>query len=237
MSVRKIFGLFFTLFLTVNFIKAGDNMNNILTSKETNIVNIAKYTAQGDMTALNAALNNGLDSGLTVNETKEILTQLYAYCGFPRSLTALGVLLGIVEENKQKGVTLNMGPEPTPLPEGTDIRELGTKVQTEASGAPVKGPLFDFSPNIDTYLKEHLFGYIFAVDVLSFKDREIITIAALASLPAPAQLDSHYRIAHNVGWSFEQLQDFANFMQKEIGAAEGKVAQDVLAQYLKNAKQ
>ena len=60
MSVRKIFGLFFTLFLTVNFIKAGDNMNNILTSKETNIVNIAKYTAQGDMTALNTALNNGL---------------------------------------------------------------------------------------------------------------------------------------------------------------------------------
>ena len=73
MSVRKIFGLFCTIFLTVNFIKAGDNMNNILTSKETNIVNIAKYTAQGDMTALNDALNNGLDSGLTVNETKEIL--------------------------------------------------------------------------------------------------------------------------------------------------------------------
>ena len=75
MTVRKIFGLFFTLILTVNFIKAGDNMNNILTSKEAKIVSIAKYTAQGDMTALKAALNDGLDSGLTDHEAKEILTQ------------------------------------------------------------------------------------------------------------------------------------------------------------------
>lgn len=35
------------------------------------------------MGKLNAALNQGLDAGLTINETKEILIQLYAYTGFP----------------------------------------------------------------------------------------------------------------------------------------------------------
>ena len=58
----------------------------------------------------------------------------------------------------------------------------------------------------------------------------------MASLPAPAQLNSHYRIAHNVGWTLEQLQDFATYMGKEIGAAEGKVAQEVLDQYVKAAQ-
>ena len=39
--------------------------------------------ASSQMDKLNTALNQGLDAGLTINETKEILVQLYAYTGFP----------------------------------------------------------------------------------------------------------------------------------------------------------
>ena len=217
-------------------ILAATTSTTTLGAREYALVKVAAYAAQGKTPELKAALEQALAAGMTVNELKSELEQIYAYCGFPRSLTALGVLFGLVTEAEQQGKPLNMGPEPTPLPEDTDIRKLGTEVQTQVSGAPVQGPLFDFSPNIDSYLKEHLFGDIFAVDVLSFKDREIITIAALASLPAPAQLNSHYRCAHNVGWTLEQLQDFATYMGKEIGAAEGKVAQEVLDQYVKAAQ-
>ena len=52
------------------------------------------------MPKLNAALNQGLDAGLTVSEAKEILVQLYAYVGFPRSLNALGELMKVVEARK-----------------------------------------------------------------------------------------------------------------------------------------
>ena len=189
MSVRKIFGLFFTLFLTVNFIKAGDNMNNILTSKETNIVNIAKYTAQGDMTALNAALNNGLDSGLTVNETKEILTQLYAYCGFPRSLNALNCLMNVVNERQARGIKDEQGILPSTRSETPSI-VTGTENQTRLCGAPVSGALFDFAPAIDEYLKAHLFGDIFSRDLNShiaigkhngLTDNQIAAILAIAA--------------------------------------------------------
>ena len=84
------------------------------------------------------------------------------------------------------------------MPKGTNIRELGTKVQTELIGRPAAGPVYDFSPEIDTYLKEHLFGDIFASDVLDHQAREIATVSALASLPAPTQLRSHLNVCLNV---------------------------------------
>lgn len=205
MSVRKIFGLFCTFFLTVNFIKAGDNMNNILTSKEANIVNIAKYTAQGDMTALNAALNNGLDSGLTVNETKEILTQLYAYCGFPRSLNALNCLMNVVNERQARGIKDEQGILPSPRRETPSI-VTGTENQTRLCGAPVSGALFDFAPAIDEYLKAHLFGDIFSRDNLDWKTRELATIAALAAMTGvESQLNSHIAIGKHNGLTDNQI--------------------------------
>src|SRR5690242_18420024 len=57
-----------------------------LSRKQQAIAPIAAATAVGDMPQLNAALNEGLDAGLTVSDAKEILVQLYAYAGFPRSL-------------------------------------------------------------------------------------------------------------------------------------------------------
>ena len=57
-------------------------------------------------------------------------------------------------------------------------------------------------------------------------------MAVPASLPAPIQLNAHYNISMNVGWTPEQLQDFANYVEKNVGSAEGEVAQSVLKQVL-----
>jgi alkylhydroperoxidase/carboxymuconolactone decarboxylase family protein YurZ len=47
------------------------------------------FAAKGDTE--NSLLNTArADTGLTINEIKEVLIQLYAYAGFPRSLNALG---------------------------------------------------------------------------------------------------------------------------------------------------
>jgi 4-carboxymuconolactone decarboxylase len=61
----------------------------ILSASQQAIVTISAFTARGDIPQLQKALNQGLDAGLSINETKEILVQLYAYAGFPRSLNAL----------------------------------------------------------------------------------------------------------------------------------------------------
>ena len=98
-----LLGIFLALFCICNHTEAKDKMN-ALNTKEQKIVNIGMYTARGDMPNLKTALNEGLDAGLTVNEIKEVLTQLYAYCGFPRSLNALGNFMALVKEREAKGI-------------------------------------------------------------------------------------------------------------------------------------
>ena len=83
---------------------------------------------------------------------------------------------------------------------GDKALELGTANQTKLCGGPVKGALFDFHPQLDEYLKTHLFGDIFARDILDWRTREIVTIAALAARPeTEPQMKAHIAIGKNNG--------------------------------------
>ena len=64
------------------------NKESMLNLKERQIAAISGSAAKGDKPGLTTALTAGLDAGLSVNEIKEVLVQLYAYCGFPRSMGA-----------------------------------------------------------------------------------------------------------------------------------------------------
>lgn len=72
--------------------------------------------ANGDLEKLKPALHQGLDAGLAVNEIKEVLVQLYAYAGFPRSLDAIHAFMDVMEEREAKGIKDTVGKEATPLP-------------------------------------------------------------------------------------------------------------------------
>ncbi len=177
------------------------SQDNLLTKKEQNIVMISSYTASGDLTNLEKSIKKGLDEGLTVNEVKEILVQMYAYCGFPRSLNALSTLLKVSKEGNYKD-----GKAGKPLAKDADLNKIGTETQTKLTGYEVKGELFEFAPAIDDYLKEHLFGDIFARGVLTWKEREIATIAALSSLDGvEPQLNAHIQIGKHNGLTDKQV--------------------------------
>jgi 4-carboxymuconolactone decarboxylase len=178
------------------------------------IAPIAAATAVGDIPQLNAVLNQGLDAGLTVSEAKEVLVQLYAYAGFPRSLNALGELMKVLDARRQRGVQDAPGRDPSvPLPVGKELLALGTANQTRLSGAPVRGPLFEFAPQVDEYLKAHLFGDIFGRDNLDWQSREVATVSALAAMSGvESQLQSHIRISLNVGLTGAQLRQLADVL-------------------------
>ena len=188
-------------FLFIGGIISSVTADDLLTKKEQNIVSISEYTAIGDLDNLRKAVDKSLSDGLTVNEIKEIMIQLYAYCGFPRSLNALEVLLQATKDG-----SYIEGKKGTPLSKKEDKKKIGTKIQTELVGSPVKGELFEFAPAIDDYLKEHLFGDIFSRGILSYKEREIATIAALASIEGlQSQLNSHLQIGKNIGLTDGQI--------------------------------
>ena len=71
-----------------------------LTPKENTIVDIGAWTARGEQDKLGAAFKAGFDAGLTLNEAKELVGQLYAYCGFPRALNAAGTLMKVADDVK-----------------------------------------------------------------------------------------------------------------------------------------
>lgn len=210
--------------------KAQTNMQtNYLTPRQQDIAVVAAFAAQGDMAGLKPALHRSLDDSLTVNEIKQVLVQMYAYCGFPRSLNALGAFMEVIGEREKAGLPCPPGKEATPLPAGTDMLQRGTEVQTELVGAPVKGGIMDFAPDIDLYLKAHLFGDIFARDNLDHVSREIATVGALSALTgAESQLRAHLHIARNTGLTSEQLHEIASVLKTRVGAQTGNRTEEAL---------
>lgn len=101
--VRILIGLAINCCLTGNLLS--QNMaepDNSLSAKQQSIVLIAAYCATGELQKLKPALNEGLDAGLTVNEIKEVIVHLYAYCGFPRSIRGLQTFMEVLDERKAK---------------------------------------------------------------------------------------------------------------------------------------
>lgn len=212
--------------------------SDTLSARQQAIPLMATFMASSNMPKLHAALNQGLDAGLTVNEAKEILVQLYAYTGFPRSLNALSELMKVVDERKQRGIHDDLGKEPTsPIPVGEALLRVGTENQTKISGAPVKGPLFDFAPVINQFLQTHLFGDIFARDNLDWQSRELATVGALAATPGvEAQLLSHTRASLRVGLSAGQLKQLAQTLREHGETDAATRADAALQQALAGAK-
>lgn len=175
-----------------------------LTPRQQTLARTASTAAAGNPDALKIALNHALDNGLTVNEARDVFVQLYAYAGFPRSLNALAVLDGVVKERAANGQPTEEGRTAKPLPANTDIPALGTKTQTDLIGQSVN--LSALSPDIDRYLKTHLFGDIFANDLFNWQERELITIAILSSLHGTeSQLASHIAVGKHNGLTDAQI--------------------------------
>ena len=237
MKMAKLLNSFILLFISIFSVTEAHAMSSDFNAKEQAIIPIAAHTAAGEIEQLQASLNAGLDAGLTVNEIKEVLVQMYAYTGFPRSLNALGTFMKVLEERKAKGINDTEGEAGKSIPAGKSSLEIGHANQTTLIGQEVKGALFDFAPAVDEYLKAHLFGDIFERGVLSWKDREIATIAALANVKGlGSQLGSHYFISMNNGITPAQLQTFVGLMKHACGEEVANHAQQVLDQVLAASK-
>ncbi len=204
-----------------------------LSLKQQNIIAISAFTANGDQVLLKTSLNEGLDAGLTVNEIKEVLVQLYAYAGFPRSLNALGTFMSVVKERQQRGINDLQGQLPGTLHTDKSKLVFGTEMQTKLVGGPVRGEVYSFAPAIDQFLKEHLFADIFGRDNLDWKTRELATITALAAIgKAETQLRSHIGVGMRNGLTAGEMESMVSVIRNKLGRIAGDSAASVLDKVL-----
>ena len=201
--------------------------NETLNERQQGIVAIAANEARGDLAGLASSIGYGLDNGLTVNQVKEILSHLYAYTGFPRSLNGLGTLQKVLDQRAADGKQTEVGPEASPIPEDFDALKVGTEVQSRLTGRPFN---YAFCPAEDYYLKAHLFGDIFARDVLTWAERELATISALASIEGLApQLGSHVAGSRNMGLKDDEIHAIPAVLAEKVGEIEAYRAAQAIA--------
>jgi alkylhydroperoxidase/carboxymuconolactone decarboxylase family protein YurZ len=219
-----------------NYINAQDNM---LSKKQEKIITVAAFAATGELDRLKPELVAGLEAGLTVNEIKEVLVHLYAYCGFPRSLRGLQTFMSVLDERKAAGISDSRGREATPVTDTRNKYERGKEILAKLSGVtPPEGRstagYAGFSPEIETFLKEHFFADIFERDVLTYAQREMVTVAVLMSVGGvEPMLSSHINLALNTGVTPVQLQQMTDIIKVNLGSKQGDTAQAVLNELLK----
>jgi len=205
-----------------------------LTAKQQKMITISAFTAKGKLELLKTELNGGLDAGLTVNEIKEVLVHLYAYCGFPRSLQGLQTFMAVLNERKAKGINDQQGKPASPINDRRSKYERGKEVLGKLSGAPQSGKRTGyaaFSPEIEIFLKEHLFADIFERDVLTYSQRELVTVSALIALGGvEPMMKSHMGLFLKQGFTPAQLSQLINVIEINVGKKEADVAKPVLAE-------
>lgn len=227
----KIIPVFCSLLMFLTLSGKAQTMEK-LTPRQEQIVAISALTADGNWTQLKQTLQKGLDSGLTQNEIKEILLQLYAYVGFPKSLNSINHLSSVLTERRAKGMNDVSGTEPDTLPSTADKYAYGKKtVETLFGPEKGKAPYAVTVPATDTFLKEHLFADIFGRGVLSYEDRELATISALAATGnVQPMLKAHMTGGMNVGLSKAQLEQALDIIETYSGIEKAQKGRVVLAE-------
>jgi 4-carboxymuconolactone decarboxylase len=240
MLIKSILlSVFLLTILTVNLYAQPQNPKpQTLDFKSQAIISISIRAAQGELEHLKEEIHSGLDQGLTVNQIKESLVHLYAYCGFPRSIRGLQTLMEVLEYRKNKGVDDVLGKDATVITDERSKYERGKEILGKLTGASLDEPrkgYAAFAPEIEIFLKEHLFADLFERDVLSYIERELVTISVLSAIGGvEPMLQSHMTICLNIGVQPEQLKQFVNLITLKAGKKEGKIVKTVLVKVLEN---
>ena len=237
----KINSLIICLLFNLNLLDANaQDSQSTLSAIQKSMTSISALTAQGDLVQLKKALAAGLDSGLSLSKIKESIVHTYAYCGFPRSIRGLQTFMEVLDERKSKGINDIEGDPASPISETKSKYERGRDNLEKLSGAPKDAPKSGysvFSPEIEVMLKEHLFADLFDRDVLTYAERELVTISVISAIgKAEPMLKSHLNISLRNGWTPEQLKEFVQVIQKTIGKKEAKAANVVLQEVLNPKK-
>lgn len=157
----------------------------------------------GDFATLESWLDLLLQRGARWDELHEAALQVVPYGGFPRAITALGLLASRRPD----------GAQPVSLDSSEDRAGLAARGRQvfgavyQANSAPVLAELDGLAPGFDELVLEQAYGRILARPILSLGERELLAVAGLALAGLAAPLGSHVRGALSNGFAPAQVQD------------------------------
>lgn len=170
------------------------------------LARVAALATSGNLAQLEMAFAGAIDAGLTVAELREAMVHLYAYAGFPRSIQGLKSLMTVLA---QRDMGADAGAVEGHIEQSKDRYARGLTTLEQLTGRSWTEPsdYGKFAPRIDVFLKEHLFAEVFADSTLSYADREVVTVAVLATLGEGVEpmLQGHSNIARHQGVSEAEL--------------------------------
>jgi 4-carboxymuconolactone decarboxylase len=86
-----------------------------------------------------------------------------------------------------------------------------------------------FAPRADAFLKEHLFADIFDSDVLTYIQRELVTIAALSAMSGvEGQLQAHIKMGMNTGITEGQLAQVAELIAINVSRSQANILNNLI---------
>lgn len=131
---------------------------------------------------------------------------------------------------------MNWGREASPITDTRPKYERGRDILAEISGVPADAPKADYAvlaPEIEVFLKEHLFADLFERDVLTHAEREIATVAILAAIGGvEPMMKGHMGIALNVGVTPDELRGLLALVERRIGRSEADAGRLMLDEVL-----
>ncbi|RIY34419.1 carboxymuconolactone decarboxylase family protein [Psittacicella gerlachiana] len=176
------------------------------------IAPLVHFASLGKLETLKPHMVKALSLGWNLSQLQEVCLQIYPFAGFPRALNALTTLEQVAKE-------LNLE---YPQPRGKAYQQelnyyaLGEQIFSTLCQIPTPEYLQNFA-GIDTALKAHLFGYLFARSELSPVNRELVAVATLASLEhLEPQLRGHMQILRNLGISSKDLELYLGQIKQEV---------------------
>ena len=209
--------------------KATMDTSQPLDERQLALVPVAAFAAAGELNSLKGALNQALEAGMTVNDGKEVLVQLYAYAGFPRSLNALGTFMGVLAERREQGIEDAEGDTPqAPIPTGDALLKQGKANQTELAGGPVKGPLFEFAPAADEYARlvgvprEALSPQVFAENPVLVRNSALYHVRAIQEVQEGGALSFLSAIDEGLLLTLGKGQEIVKTMAQELDLRDGR---------------
>jgi len=180
------------------------------------LVRIATATATGDEAKLRERMIAARAAGVPALWVEELLLQTFLNVGYPLALVAFGVwrqVAGPVTEGE------GGGGESIAHPEWERWTARGVEACAQVYGRTYHKLLLNLRalhPAIEPLVVVDAYGKILGRPGLDPKRRELCTLAAIAVLDAPRQLNAHLRGALNTGSTREEVDAVLAVVEAEL---------------------